>query len=252
MIRIVVPIGGEGKRFAEQGYTFPKPLVEIAGRPMIDLVVENLTPKEPHQFIFVCLQEHIRKFSLDRVLQLASPGCAIISLGGPTSGALCTVLMAMDHLVADGELVTANADQILDASMDDFLGKARASEADGSLMTFPSTHPKWSYAQTDDEGNVVAVAEKRPISRNATVGLYYFRRSSDFVKGAEQMILKHATFNGQFYLCPVFNELILMGRRLTIYPITREQMHSLGTPEDAEQYARTLADQTITNRGTHA
>jgi dTDP-glucose pyrophosphorylase len=158
----------------------------------------------------------------------------------PTSGALCSVLLAMEYLQHDEELLVANADQYVDVSIDEFLTAARGGTWDGYLMTFPAAHPKWSYAKVEGD-QVVAVAEKRPISRNATVGLYYFRSSRDFLAAAERMLLKKATVGGEFYVAPLYNELILMGKRVGIYPITREQMHSLGTPEDVEDFAATQA-----------
>ena len=240
MIRIVVPMGGEGKPFVERGYTFPKPLIEIAGRPMIDIVVQNLTPNEPHKFIFICREEHMRNFSLGDVLRLVSPNCEIVAMQRPSAGALCSVLLGMEFFVDDDELLVANADQYIDDALDSFLAAARGPNVDGCIMVFPSTHPKWSYVKVE-EGEVVAVAEKRPISRQATTGLYYFRRGYDFVEGAEKMLLKNATVAGEFYVCPVYNELILMGKHITIFAINRNQMHSLGTPEDVDTFAKAKA-----------
>ncbi len=235
MLKIVIPMGGEGRSFAERGYTFPKPLVELGGRPMIEVVVENLRPAEPHQFVFVCRQDHLEQFALGEVLQLVAPGCRIVPMARPTAGALCSVLLAMEHLQDRAELLVANADQYVEVSMDGFLAHARRPGVDGCILTFPSTHPRWSYARVED-GAVVAVAEKRPISRNATAGIYHFRDSLEFLGAAERMILKNATLDGQFYVCPVYNELILHGRRIEIFPIERNQMHSLGTPEAVESF----------------
>ena len=235
-LTIVIPIGGEAKRFAERGYTFPKPLVEIGARSMIEIVVANVTPRESHRFVFVCRREHLDRFALGEVLALVAPGCAVVPMEAPTAGALCTVLLATEHIGRDDELMIANGDQYVEVSIDDFLRAARGASLDGSIMTFPSMHPKWSYARVED-GEVVAVAEKRPISRDATAGIYYFRRGSDFLDAAERMILKDARAAGEFYVCPVYNELILAGRKIGVFPIVREQMHSLGTPEDVELFA---------------
>jgi NDP-sugar pyrophosphorylase family protein len=235
MIRIVIPMGGEGRQFAERGYTFPKPLVEIGGAPLIELVVKNLTPNEPHEFIFICRQEHVQKFALGDVLRLIAPGCRIVTMARPTAGALCSVLLGMEHLTHQDELMVANADQWVDVSIDDFLGWTRRSRLDGALVTFPNTHPRWSYARTEGE-LVVAVAEKQPISRNATAGIYYFRQGAEFVAAAERMLLKNASVGGEFYVAPVYNEFVLAGRRVAIYPIDGSQMHGLGTPEEVERF----------------
>jgi NDP-sugar pyrophosphorylase family protein len=241
MLKIVVPMSGDGRQFAENGFLFPKPLIEIAGRPMIEIVLRNIAPREPHEFIFVCRKEHIDRFALREVLQQLAPGCRIVSLAQPTAGALCSVLLAADQLGSDDdELLVANADQYVDASIDSFLAAARAHMADGSMMVFPSTHPKWSYARVE-AGEVVEVAEKRPISPNATAGLYYFRSTRAFLQSAEQVILKNAAVSGQFYVCPVYNQYVLSGRRVTVYPMAREQMHSLGTPDDVRTFSATRA-----------
>jgi NDP-sugar pyrophosphorylase family protein len=235
MLTIVIPMGGEGRVFAERGYSFPKPLIEIDGRPMIEFVIRNLTPNEPHEFVFICKDEHLKKFALGDVLRQIAPSCHIVPMAQPTAGALFSVLLAMDFLQPDNELLVANADQYVDRPIDEFLFCARGPATDGCLVTFPNTHPKWSYARIEG-GQVVAVAEKRPISKSATAGLYYFRETRMFVAAAERMIGKNAALGGEFYVCPVFNELILAGQRVTAFPIGRAEMHSLGTPEDVELF----------------
>jgi NDP-sugar pyrophosphorylase family protein len=239
MLKIIVPMGGEGRRFVEQGYTFPKPLIEIDGRPMIELVVQNLCPDQPHEFIFICRQQHLEQYALNDVLKIVAPGCRVVSMRDATAGALCSVLLASNHLDGNQELLVANADQIVDVCIDSFLADARNRQADGSLVTFHSTHPKWSYVRLEDE-LVVAAAEKRPISTHATAGLYYFRRSDQFIAAAERMLLKNASLRSEFFVCPVYNEFVLTGMRVTTFEIDRHAMHSLGTPEDVKRYAALL------------
>lgn len=236
MLTIVVPIGGGAKRFQERGYTFPKPLVEIAGKPMIEIVARNLAPRDDHRFVFVARQEDLSRWALREVLDLVDPGCRIVPLRNPTSGALCSVLLAMEEIDPDSELLVANGDQFLDLDMGQFLDSVRSSGADGGIVTFPSKHPKWSFVR-EENGEVVQVAEKRPISEWATAGIYWYRRASDFLRAAERSIVKNAGIEGQFYVCPVYNEMILEGKRIVTHRIAREAMHSLGTPEDVEIFA---------------
>jgi NDP-sugar pyrophosphorylase family protein len=231
---------GEGKKFSERGYSFPKPLVEIVGKPMIEIVVNNLMPAEVHEFVFVCRQEHLDRFALREVLNLVAPGSKVIGLSTPTSGALCTVLLAISHLENDEELLIVNADQFIDHSVGRFLASARVGNWDGYIMTFPSTHPKWSYAKIE-EGVVVEIAEKRPISCNATAGLYYFKKARDFLAAAEKMLIQNAAMEGEYFVAPAYNELILKGGRVGVYPIKQEEMHSLGTPEDVDAFVAYLA-----------
>jgi len=88
----------------------------------------------------------------------------------------------------------------------------RKKEQQSGILTFYSTHPKWSFARVNDRGSVTEGAEKNPISTNATVGYYYWKKGSDFVKYAEQMINKNVRVNNEFYVCPVFNEAIADGK----------------------------------------
>jgi dTDP-glucose pyrophosphorylase len=206
---------------------------------MIELVLQNLAPSEPHQFICICRDEHLQRFALGDVLTLVSPGRIVVPMRQPTAGALCSVLLAAEHLSTDDELIVANADQIVDLPIDQFLAEARQGDWDGYMITFPSSHPRWSFARVED-GQVVAVAEKRPISRHATAGIYWFRSSRAFLAAAEAMLIKDASIGGEFYVCPVYNEMILAGLKIGIREVPREAMHSLGTPEDMEQFAEGL------------
>ena len=107
-------------------------------------------------------------------------------------------------------------------------------KVDGGILTFKAMHPKWSYAKTDKNGNVCEVAEKKVISNNATVGVYYWKHGEDFVKYAEQMIKKNVRVNNEFYVCPVYNEAIKDKKIIKIKNI--ESMWGLGTPEDLNYF----------------
>lgn len=237
MIRILIPMGGDAKQFVERGYVFPKPLVEILGKPMVEVVVQNLRPREEHEFVFVCREEHLKRYALGEVLSLIVPNHQLVVMRHPTAGALCSALLAAEFLNNDDELLICNADQVVDFNISDFIGAARSGEWDGYIVSFPSTHPKWSYAKLEGD-QVVSVVEKRPVSRHATSGIYYFKRASDFLVAAERMLMKSATTLNEFYLAPVYQELILMGRRIGLFSIERNQMHGLGTPEELEQYVK--------------
>lgn len=236
-VNIVIPAAGGGKSFISAGYTFPKPLIDIKGKPMIQLVIENLRPRLNHKFIIICQKDHFDQYSLNQVFHNSTKGnFECIQLFAPTQGATCSVLTAIDFINNDNDLIIANADQIIDVNVDKFIKFARASKADGVIMTFNSLHPRWSYARGGRRNSVLEVAEKKVISDNATVGIYYYRKGSDFVKYALSMISKNIRFNGDFYVCPVFNEFILEGKKIITWEIKQEQMHSLGTPEDLNMY----------------
>ncbi len=109
-------------------------------------------------------------------------------------------------------------------------------DADGGIPTFKATHPKWSFAKIDEDGFVTEVQEKNPISDIATVGYYYWKKGSDFVKYAEQMIERDVRVNNEFYVCPVFNQAIEDCKNIRIHEA--EKMWGLGTPEDLEYYLK--------------
>jgi NDP-sugar pyrophosphorylase family protein len=231
-------MGGKATRFQERGYTFPKPLIEIGNRSMIEVVLENLAPPAPHQYTFICRKEHLSQFYLGDMLRLLAPECRILPLESETAGALCSVLLAIDELNLDEELLIANGDQFINGGLDLFYKACRQPGIDGCILTFTATHPRWSFVKTDTAGLVTATAEKKPISKQATVGLYYFRRARDLIEGAEKLIVKGLTTSGQFFVCPVYNELILAGKKVMTHHLPDGAMHSLGTPEDVELFLK--------------
>ncbi len=240
-INIVVPLAGKGSRFKEAGYAFPKPLIDVKGKTMIEVVTGNLKPSCDHRFVFICQREHYEKFDLYNIFKNATDNkFEVVQLNGQTEGAVCTVLAAIAYINTNDELIIANSDQFIKNGIDDFIKEARRAEKDGLIMTFEASHPKWSYARTDSSGRVIEVAEKKVISKHATVGVYYFKRGSNFVQAAQAMILKNIRYNNEFYVCPVYNELILSGKRVYTFPIAAEDMHGLGTPEDLTRFLAEL------------
>lgn len=234
MLSIVIPMAGRGSRFANAGFTDPKPLIPVLGIPMIRLVIANLRPTRPHRFIFICQRDHHAEYALDKWLPKWAPSSEVVLLDGVTDGAACTVLSAKKFIDNDDSLMIANSDQFVDASMDAYLADQDDRGLDGVIMTMTGTDPKWSFAATDAQGFVTRVAEKEAISADATVGIYNFRRGSDFVSSAEAMIRANERVNNEFYVAPVYNRLVANGRKIGIYGIGHDGagMHGLGTPAD--------------------
>lgn len=231
-MNVLIPMAGAGSRFREAGYTFPKPLIEVNGKPMIQLVVENLNIDAHH--IFVVQKEHYDKYNLNHLLRLISPECDIVQVDGVTDGAACTTLLAKELINNDKPLVFANSDQYLDWDSNEFMYSMIADEVDAGMLTFTATHPKWSFAKLDEKGFVSQVAEKKPISDIATAGIYYWKKGSDYVKYAEEMIERNIRFNNEFYVCPVFNQAIEDGRRVKTFHF--DGMWGIGTPEDLKTF----------------
>ena len=233
-LNILIPMAGAGRRFADAGYTFPKPLIEVNNKPMIQVVTENLGFNANH--IYVVQKEHYEKYNLKALLNLITPNCQIVQVDSLTEGAACTTLLAKEFINKDEPLLIANSDQYLEWNSINFYYKMIETRADGGIITFEATHPKWSFCRLDENENVVEVAEKKPISKIATAGLYYWRKGSDYVKYAEQMIQKDLRVNNEFYVAPVYNEAIADGKRIKTYNI--KKMWGLGVPEDLDLFLK--------------
>lgn len=240
MLNIVLPIAGRGSRFAVAGYSQPKPLIPVHGEPMIAAVVRNIRPNRPHRFIFVALAEHLEHHGMREALNAAAPGCAVVPVEQVTEGAACTVLLARDYINTPDALMLANSDQWVDIDVDDYLAAMDRQHADGLIMTMEANDPKWSFVGLDRGGMVTRVVEKEVISDEATVGIYNFRRGADFVRAAEAMIAKDLRVNNEFYVAPVYNELVEEGARIAIYNVGSEGagMYGLGIPQDLELFLR--------------
>ncbi len=238
-MNILIPMAGRGSRFESLGYTFPKPLIEVKGKPMIQVVVDNLNIKA--KYTFIVQKKHYVKYNLQYLLNLIAPNCNIVKVDGITEGAACTTLLANEFINNDKPLLMANSDQFIEWDSNKTLYAFSNSKCDGGILTFTASHPKWSYAKVNKEGLVTEVAEKKPISSNATVGIYWWKKGSDYVKYAEKMIKKDIRTNNEFYVCPVFNEAIQDGKKVIIKEIDTNGMWGMGTPEDLDNFLKNYA-----------
>jgi NDP-sugar pyrophosphorylase family protein len=231
-------MAGESVFYPETENRYPKVFQEIHGRPMIQVVLDNLMEiKGDKRFVFVINDTDVKKYRLDNVLRmLTQDNCDIVIQKGTTKGAVCSLLLAVNFLKDDHQILIANADQVIDHDLNLALDFFRDHGVDGGVVCFDSVHPKWSYARVIDESTLIETAEKEPISRNAIAGLYYFRRGHDFVKSAMSSIVKGRSHGGMYFTSSVLNEMILNGQSLKIYPIESQQYHSFYSPEKIKEY----------------
>jgi NDP-sugar pyrophosphorylase family protein len=242
MINIVVPMAGAGSRFSSAGYKQPKPFIEIFGKPMIQWVIENLETKRDHRFIFICQEKHVSEYQFDIILKQICPNSLVVPINIWTQGAAETVLFASKMIDNDNPLVIANSDQYIEYNLEGFYESVSTGNANGSILTMNSSSPKWSYISYDEDSQVIEVREKEVISDEATVGIYGFRRGEDFVRCARRMIEKDLRVNGEFYVAPVYNELIQEGCKIRFENIGSDakQMNGLGTPEDLQLFIQKM------------
>jgi len=233
-MNVLIPMAGAGSRFTQAGYTFPKPLIEVSGKPMIQVVVDNLNIEA--QYIYIVQKAHYDKYGLKHLLEMITPGCRIVQVEGLTEGAACTTLLAKEFINSDEQLLIANSDQWVDWDSSDFMYTMQSDYVDGGILTFNSVHPKWSYVKSDSQGYVLDLREKEVISNQATVGIYHWKKGSDYVNYAESMIAQDIRVNGEFYVAPVYNEAIADGKKIKTYDCKR--MLGLGTPEDLDFFLK--------------
>lgn len=239
MLNIVIPMAGRGSRFAKEGYKDPKPLIEIGGKRMIEVVVNNLKPKCDHKFIFVCQNEHLIKYNYKAELERIAPNCVIVGIDGITEGAACTVMMAEKYIDNSHPLMIANSDQWVDVNINDYLNYMASNDLDGLIMTMKANDPKWSFAKVNEDNFVTSVVEKVVVSDEATVGIYNYKNGSEFCRHVKQMINKNERSNGEFYVAPVYTYMYEQDcAKIGVYNVGSEAngMYGLGTPADLELF----------------
>lgn len=238
MLKIVMPMAGDSAFFPKSEFRFPKAFQEVEGRPMIQVVIENLlTIDVPKRFVFVVNDSDVKEYRLDNVLRmLTHDNCDIVVQQAKTKGAVCSLLLAVKHINGDDPILISNADQIIEHDLNDIVRFFTGPGIDGGVVCFDSVHPQWSYAKVGADNALIETAEKQPISRNAISGLYYFSRGRDFVESAMSSIEKDRSFGGVYYTSLVLNEMILMNRNLRMYPIGAGEYRSFYSPEKIYEY----------------
>lgn len=237
MINIVIPMAGQGSRFAKAGYEKPKPFIDVDGKPMIVRVLENLSYPDA-RYILIARKEHMEK-EVEIVKQIEKEfNATFIPIDKLTEGTACTVLYARKYINNDEPLLIANSDQIVDMNITDFIDDCKNRKLDGSILTFIDEFkdPKWSFAKIDENKLVTEVKEKVVISKYATVGIYLYLKGEDFVNASMDMIIENERVNNEFYTCPTYNYAINENAKIGIYNIDFKQMHGIGTPDDLNSY----------------
>ena len=240
MINILLPSMGTSAFFKDS--FFPKPLYEICGKTMLETVVDHYQTLGDKKVIFVLSDSDCQRFHLDLSVKILDPDSVVLRLRNQTAGALCTCLMAIAYINNDTPLIIANSDQIIDVDYSEVLAHFDAIGADAGILTFPSIHRRWRSAKKQGD-EVVEVAEKRPLSRDAIAGLFYYRHGSDYVEAAKQVLRKQNHLDGKYYISQTMNELVLMGRKVGYYDIRKEQYGSFYSPAKIEEYEASHREQ---------
>jgi dTDP-glucose pyrophosphorylase len=240
-MNIIIPIAGPNSVIKDSlNNVYCKPLLNIMEKPLIEFIYNNIKAGlgEGNRYIFIVNDSDCTAFYLDSVINMLDQKAIVVKARGTTKGALCSCMLAIGQLDMDDELLIVNGDQYMEASYGDMVKWMRQKGSDGSLVVFDSIHPKWSYAKMDGEGNVIETAEKKPISRNASVGVYYFKSASDFIEAAKNVIKKDANVNGSYYVSSTYNEMILKNKKISAFKIPNDVFFALDTPESIDAFVR--------------
>lgn len=233
-MNIIIPIAGSNKISTESEYI--KSLQEIRRKTILQYVFEGIQEVDAENFIVIIKKEDRDTYHLDDIVKLLQPNAHVVVAEGETVGAACTCMLAVDSLSMDEPLLIVGGDQILTVSLQKILDYFMAQNYDGGVVIFDDIHPSWSYVRLSDNGLVIEASEKRPISRHAVAGVYFFKKAKYFFDSAQRMILKDANVGGKFFICPSYNEMILEQMAIGTYPIKKEEYYNFSRPSGAEEF----------------
>lgn len=240
-MKVVLPMAGLGRRLQQEGDNTPKMLRLVAGRPMLYWALDSLRGQvDVERIIFVCLQQHLEQFPLEETIRRYSRQATIISLDRPTDGQAESVLAAAPYIDPEQPLLIYNCDTYLESQIGRAISRLPAG-VDGVISVFFSQEDCYSYVDVDDCGFVRRTCEKEVISAYASTGLYHFSQARLFLHAAETAIAEQRRVADEYYVAPLYNDLIAQGRRFVIDQAVC--CYPLGTPEQLqtfEQYARVL------------
>ena len=238
----LIPMAGEGKRFADEGYDVPKLLIPVSGAPMIIQAIRSMPPSD--KWVLVCRKEHIDKYHIDEVLKNEVKNCEIIPLDKTTEGQASTCLLAKDYIDMDKPLFIGACDNGMVINQEKWNKLTNDKSVDAIILTFTrqpnlTRNPKaWGWV-VHDGVYVKSISVKVPVSENpfndhAVVGSFWFRTGRIFVEAAEQMIRKNIRTNNEFYVDSVPMEIIENGGKVVIFDLY--QYIGWGTPIDLREY----------------
>ena len=239
-MNIVVMMAGSSEEFYKDGNSYSKFLIEINGKSMMERVVENLHKLLiNNNIIFTIRKDDNDKFYLKDILNILIPEANVVVIEDDVSGAAVASLLVIEHIIEDQPLLIVNGDQIIEVDYSKVIDQFE--QFDAGVIVFESIHPRWSFVKQDINGFVIEAAEKKPISKLATAGFYFYNKAQDYIECTKKMILKDCNVNNIFYICPVFNEMILKQKKIVTHKVDSDKYHSLMSPKKVIQYEKYLS-----------
>lgn len=234
-MNILILMAGENKDFSDKGYSYPKYLIEIQNKPIIQRIIDSLQSISKN-ITCIIRKEDQEKYYLGDTLRILCPNCNIIEVYGNTKGAVCTALFAIDKINTDEELLILNGDQFIKSDLHSAINNFRNRNLDGGIVTMKALHPKYSSILLDNNDFVIQTSEKRPISELASTGCSYYKKGSDFISSAFSVIEKDVNTQGIYYISSTFNEMILLNKKIGVYEIPKKDYISFSSYQMYENY----------------
>ncbi|GAB7200017.1 glycosyltransferase family 2 protein [Dickeya oryzae] len=234
-MNIIILAAGE-EYIASKDNKYPLCLTELHGRSIIQHIADSLN-FENNEILFIFQEKHIRKYHLSTIVELLSSGKGLVtSVPENTAGAATSALLGAVSLNQDEPLLIISSNQLTDIDYDCFTKNMLDMQYDAGTVIFEAIHPRYSFVSLDDDGLVNEASEKKPISKNATAGIYWFKSTALFVDSVKNMIRKDARVDSKFYICPSLNEVILAGGKVGVFRIDKDDYHPLKNVYQVEEF----------------
>lgn len=241
MLNILIPMAGKSTFDTSYNNAFPKVLTDVNGKLLIERSSESFTSLPHEKKIIVAVPKNqISDYKLDKVLPLLDETIQICPVNDETKGAVCSAMLAIEHLELDEPLIISSFEQVLDLNLTPYIDEFMNEDVDAGVLTFKSIHPKWSFVKKNDNGIVSQAAEKFPISNNAVAGFYFFKKASIFIESAKNMIRNDVKYKEQFYISETLNEVILNDGNVLAIEIDKSQYFHINDAHSLENYEEQL------------
>jgi hypothetical protein len=236
---LVLAAGHSSYGTNDSGY--PLCLAEFDGLTLMERLILNTQSIKNASYTFALLDEEVERYHLDRVVEHLAPGSQVIRVPKGTRGSACTALLAICQFHPQQEVLLISANELVDINFNEVIADFRERRLDGGALIFRSIHPRYSYVCIDNDGIVTEAAQKNPISQHATTGVFWFARAGDLVEAIKNMIRKDASVDGNFYVAPAFNEIILKQGRIGVREIDPRNYHPLKTEKQIHQFEQEVS-----------
>lgn len=241
MLNILIPMAGRSTFDVGNGNGFPKVLADVDGKLLVERSAEPFTSLPgAKKIVVVAPKDQLSGYKLDKILPLLDDSIEVCSISGKTQGAVCSAMLAIEHLDLEQPLIISSFEQVLDFDLAPFIDEFIASDADAGVLTFKSIHPKWSFVKKDDDGIVYQAAEKQPISSHAIAGFYFFKTGNLFIESAKNMIRNDVMHDGAFYTSHTLNEVILRKGKVLALSIDESRYFHISDDSSLENYGDQL------------